>query len=124
MGGLRSGDPRRIRLHGATTRKQIERIGADIGLPIGVLGNRTGNKAVTNAVEYDLVVVNADHLDPLVAQIAERGRGDDRGDIRSSDDAADLVLLSGQQGVDLLVPPLLVVGVTDSLKKRDRTLGL
>ena len=52
--------------------QQVERIGADITLAIGILRHRAGDEPVLDRVEHDLVVVDADELDALVAEVAQR----------------------------------------------------
>ena len=71
--------------------------------------------AVLDRLQHDLVMVDADHLDALVADLAQRVGGDDRGHPGGGDDAVDVAGVSGEIGVDLLFGGLGRVDVGDHL---------
>jgi len=83
--------------------QQIHGIGADVSLPVRVLHDGAHDEPVLDRVENDRVIVERYEFDSLVANSAQRLGGDHRGDVGRGDHAVDLVLLRGQQGVDLLV---------------------
>ena len=64
-------------------------------------------------------MVDADHLDALVADLAQRIGGDDGGDPGGGDDAVDVAGVSGEIGVDLLFGGLGRVDVGDHLNDAD-----
>ena len=66
-------------------------------------------------IEDDLVVVDADKLDALVAEIAKRFRRDDRRYVRGCDHSIDLILLRSEERVDLLVRGFLLIDVGEML---------
>ena len=96
-------------------RRLVDRERADIALAIGVLQHGAVDEAVLDRLQHHLVMVDADHLDALVADLAQRVGGDDRRHPGRGDDAVDLAGMRREIGVDLLLGGLRRVDVGDHL---------
>lgn len=60
---LRSCGPRRVRLdRTAAASQQVQGIGSDVSLPIGVLDNCSSGKTVPDGVEHAWIIVKGDEI--------------------------------------------------------------
>ena len=113
--GQRGRSEGRVGLDRAALADLLGGEGADIALAVGVLQHRAFDEAVLDGLDDHLVMVDADHLDALVADAAERVRGDHRRHPGRRDDAVDIRGLGGEIGVDLLLGRFRRVDVGDDL---------
>ena len=81
----------------------VHHVGADIGLAVRVLQHRAVRESVLHRRQHHRIMVDADHLDALVADPPQRRRRRHARQPRRGDDAVDLAAARGKQRVDLLV---------------------